>query len=182
VVAAEPSGSRLTTHSQEPTPELAGGWSRRDLALAWHLPLLAGLLPILLGGFAASALANRTAFAGWAVGCGAVYTVALRVGLGRGWDRRLRAAVLLAVLAVSFAAFAGLVDRHQEILDLGYRAVLWSLYAPAVTDPPTYGVLAGVLALAAVWQLTAWRTVERRRRLGSGPGAGSAEGAAGGTS
>lgn len=178
--SAAPSATLLAGDAHQDEPSAGFSWTRRDLVLAWHLPLLAGLLPVLLGGFAASALANRTAFAGWAVGCGVVYTVALRVGLGRGWDRRLRAAVLLAVLAGSFAAFAGLVDRHQEILDLGYRAVLWSVYAVAATDPPTYGVLAALLALAAVWQLTAWRAVERRRRLGPGAGTGSAENAAGG--
>jgi hypothetical protein len=131
---------------------------------AWHLPLLAGLLPVLLGGFAASALANRTAFAGWALGAGAAYTVLLRVSLDRGWERRARAAAALGLLALAWGGFALLVERHREIFDLGFRAALWPLYAESWTRPATWGALAALLALAAVWQAGASRAAARRRR------------------
>jgi hypothetical protein len=139
-------------------------WSRRELVLRWHLPLLAGLLPVLLIGFAASALANRLVFAGWALAAGAAYTVLLRVGLERGWERRALVAALLALLAVAFVAFAALVGRHQEIFDLGFRAVAPGLYTPAVTRPGTSWALAGALAVAAVWQGSSWRVARRRGR------------------
>lgn len=143
-------------------PERA--WSGRELALAWHLPLLAGLVPVLLTGFGASAVANRLVFAGWALAAGAAYAALLRVGLDRGWDRHARAALLLALLAVAFAAFALLVGRHHEIFDLGLRAVAPALYTPAATRPGTAAGLAGALAVGAVWQLTTWRVSSRRRR------------------
>lgn len=146
-------------------------WSRRELVLAWHLPLLAGLVPVLLIGFGASALANRLAFAGWALAAGAVYTAALRIGLDRGWDPAARAAALLAVLSLAFAAFAALVGRHREIFDLGFRAVAPAIYTPAATRPGTAWGLAGACGLAAVWQLSTWRAVRRRRAEGEEDGA-----------
>jgi hypothetical protein len=143
-------------------------WSRRELVLAWHLPLLAGLLPVLIIGFGASALANRIVFVGWGLLAGAAYTALVRLGLDRGWDRRARAAALLATLAVAFAAFAGLADRHHEIFDLGFRAVAPALYAPAATRPGTAAGLAGALAIGAVWQGSTWWVARRRVRT-AGP-------------
>ena len=145
-------------------------WSRGELIRVWYLPLLAGLLPVLLIGFGASALANRLVFAGWALAFGAAYTVLVRIGLDRGWDRRARAALLLAVLAVAFVAFAGLVRRHHEIFDLGFRAVAPTVYTPAATRPGTAAGLAGVLALGAVWQLSTWRVARRPHRRAEGAG------------
>ena len=47
-----------------PTPAPpAPAWGWRELILAWHLPLLASLLPMLLISFGASALANQLVFA-----------------------------------------------------------------------------------------------------------------------
>ena len=144
------------------------GWSRRELIRVWYLPLLAGLLPVLLIGFGASALANRLVFAGWALAAGAAYTALVRIGFDRGWDRRARAALLLATLAVAFAAFAGLVRRHHEIFDLGFWAVALAVYTPAATRLGTAVGLAGALAVAAVWQLLTWRAARRRERAEGG--------------
>ena len=156
----------------EPTasvnPPAAEAWSRRELIRVWYLPLLAGLLPVLLIGFGASALANRLVFAGWALVFGAAYTALARIGIDRGWDRRARAALLLATLAVAFGVFAGLVRRHHEIFDLGFRAVAPAVYTPAATRPGTAAGLAGVLALGAAWQLSTWRVARRRERVEGG--------------
>ena len=119
---------------------------------------------MLLVGFGASALANRLAFAGWGLAAGALYTALARIGVDHGWDRRLRAALLLGALALAFAAFAGLVVRHGEIFDLGFRAVAPALYTPAATRPGTALALAGVLGVAAVWQGSTWWVAGRRRR------------------
>jgi hypothetical protein len=151
-----------------PATTAATAWSRRELIRVWYLPLLAGLLPVLLIGFGASALANRLVFAGWALAFGAAYTALTRIGVDRGWDRRARAALLLATLAVAFAVFAGLVRRHHEIFDLGFRAVAPAVYAPVATRPGTAAGLAGALALGAAWQLSTWRVARRRDRTEGG--------------
>ncbi len=142
--------------------------TRRDLVISWHLPLLAGLLPVLVIGFGASALANRLVFAGWGLAAGAAYTALLRVGLDRGWNRWARAALLLATLAVAFAVFAGLVARHQEIFDLGFRAVAPRLYFTAVTRPEAALSVAALFALAAVWLGSTWWARRLRERLAVG--------------
>jgi hypothetical protein len=128
----------------------------RDLA-SWYLPLAAGALPILVVGFLASAVANRIIFAVWAAAAAGAYTALLAAGLARGWARRVRAGGLLLLLAASAAAFAALVAAHGEILDLGTRAVLPALRAPALARPATALVLAAVLALAAGVTLMRWR-------------------------
>ena len=46
------------------------------------------------------------------------------------------------VLAAGFAAFAGLESKHQEILDLGFRAVLPGALSP-LRDPPAHRRRAG---------------------------------------
>lgn len=92
--------------------------------VTWYGGLLGGLLPVLLLGFLASALADRLAFAGWGLAVAAVWTVALRHGMTAGWPGRRLAGVLALVLALGFAAFAALAVRHREILGLGFQAML----------------------------------------------------------
>jgi hypothetical protein len=132
-----------------PSAALAGhaAPNRRELVLRWYLPLLAGLVPVLVVGFAASALANRLAFAGWALAVAAAYAALLRVSWDLGWANRFIAAAALATLALGFGAFAALVERHQEIFDLGFRAVLPAVHHPLLTRPAA--PLAVALALAA---------------------------------
>lgn len=115
----------------------------------WYLPLLAGLLPVLLIGFATSALANRLVFAVWGVVVAGGYAALLRVTYDLGWEGRQVAAGGLGTLALGFAAFAALVERHQEIFDLGYRAFLPALHHPVLTRPAVPLGLAVLLAVAA---------------------------------
>jgi hypothetical protein len=111
----------------------------------WYGGLLAGLLPVLLLGFGYSALADRTAFVLWALALGVAWTVTLRQGMQAGVPGPRLAGMLLLLLAVGGAAFAGLEARHHETLDLGFRAVLPGAYHPALTAPRTAGAMAALL-------------------------------------
>lgn len=126
----------------------------RSLLLPWYGGLLGGLLPILLLGFIYSAVADRTAFALWALVVGTLWVVALHRGLAAGLRRPRLLAVLAAVLGAGLAAFAWLESRHQEILDLGFRAVFPTLYTPAATSPRTVYLLAAVFLLLGIAALT----------------------------
>lgn len=102
----------------------AAGWSARRAEVArWDLPLVAGVLPFLAGGFVASAAANRIAFAAWGLAAALAWFGALRLGLVRGWSRGRRAAALAAVAAAALAALAPLVARHGGALDSGLRVL-----------------------------------------------------------
>ena len=116
----------------------------------WYAGLLAGLLPVLLLGFGYSAIADRTAFVLWAFVVSIAWVVLLRQGMEAGLPRPRLLGLLLLLLALGLAAFAWMEARHHEPLDLGFRAVLPSLYHPALTAPRSAGVLAGVLAAAGL--------------------------------
>jgi hypothetical protein len=116
----------------------------------WYGGLLGGLLPVLLLGFGTSALADRTVFVLWALALAVAWTVTLRQGLQAEWPVMWLAGILLLLLALGLAIFAGLESRHHETLDLGFRAVLPGLYHPTLTAPRTAGLLAGVLAVAGL--------------------------------
>lgn len=132
---------------------------------AWYAGVFGGLLPILLLGFLASAIADRTVFALWALVVGACWTLVLRRGIAAGWGRARLAAVLALLLAAGLGELAVLEWQHHEILDLGFRAVFPALYHPALTAPSTAAILAVVSALAGAALLLASRTP------GSSPGA-----------
>jgi hypothetical protein len=127
----------------------------------WYAAVLAGALPPLLLGFVASALANRTAFAGWALVAALGHTLLLRAAWGRGWRALSRVALTLAWAALALLSFAGLVDRHGEILDLGYRALLWPVHTPLLVRPGTWLLAAALLAASAL----AGAMLARRRRM-----------------
>lgn len=86
--------------------------------------ILAGTLPLLVLGFAASAVGNRLVFVAWGVACAAVYAGVVRYGLRAGWRRRALAVAALAVLAAAAASFVLLVARHREALVLGLHALM----------------------------------------------------------
>lgn len=141
----------------------------------WQLALLAVVGPVLVYGFAASALANRWLFALWAVVVAAAATVALRRGF-EVWSGRPGAAAhitarVLVVLAPGVALFGLIVARHQEVLDLGWRAVWPAYYMPAATAPDTYLLIATGLALtgAVAWfvghRAVARAAAERRHEI-----------------
>lgn len=124
--------------------------------LPWYAGLLAGILPVLLLGFLYSALADRLEFAGWGLLFAAFYTAALRQGMQAGWPAPRLIGALALLLAVGAGTFAWIEDRHQEILDLGYRAVLPpEIYFSAATSPLAAEVAAAVLAACGVAALAA---------------------------
>lgn len=91
--------------------------------LGWHLPLLAGAIPLLLGGFYASAAANRIAFAVWGVAAALGWWAVLRLGLARGWSPRQRLAMQLLTLAIALLALRGVVLLAGGELESGLAAV-----------------------------------------------------------
>lgn len=125
-------------------------------APGWRPVLLAVTTPILVTGFVASALSNRIVFALAAVALAALAVPVLRRGFEAGhgletaFARRARIAGRAALLlALAAAAMGQGVAVHGESLDLGYRAVAWSVYTPVATTATTWWLLAlGLLALA----------------------------------
>jgi hypothetical protein len=109
----------------------------------WYLAVVAGSLPLLLLGMVASALADRLAFAGWAIVAGVGHALLLRAAWSRGWSASALLALALGWAALALFAFAALVARHGEILDLGYRALLWPVYTPLLTRVGTW-IAAGI--------------------------------------
>jgi hypothetical protein len=137
----------------------------------WYLALSAGVVPALPLGFVASALANRLAFVGWGVVAALGHALLLRTAWERGWTALGRAALALGWAALSLLSFSSLVERHGEILDLGYRALLWPVHHPAVSAAGTWRGLAGGAGLAAATcALLAWRRRSRGRGGTRGPG------------
>jgi hypothetical protein len=134
----------------------------RPLLLAWYGGLLSGLLPILLLGFLYSAIADRIAFAGWALAVAALWVLVLRHGLGAGWGGARLAGTLLLLVALGMAAFARLETKHGEILDLGFRAVLPGLYHPSATQPGTAWGLAAGLGILGLASLALWGARSRK--------------------
>ncbi|HEV8241236.1 MAG TPA: hypothetical protein VGS57_17865 [Thermoanaerobaculia bacterium] len=123
--------------------------------------MLAATLPLFALGLLASALADRLVFAGWALVAGAGSALLLRAAWVRGWSAPARAALVLGWAALALLAFSALVTRHGEVLDLGFRALLFPIYSPLLTKPLAARVGAGALALAAVASLVFARA--RRR-------------------
>jgi hypothetical protein len=120
--------------------------------LLWRVWLLAVVTPVLVAGFAASALANRWIFAVWALAAATLAALALRRGVEVWWGRPGAggwiAVRVLTVLAPAAFVLAWLVQRHREILDLGLRAVWPGFHAPAATAPATYLIVAVLLTAA----------------------------------
>jgi hypothetical protein len=144
---------------QQEAVAAAAGRSRATEGAAipwrWYAALAAGLFPALVLGFAASALANRLVFLGWAAATAAGYALLLRLSW-ESWRRRGGPAVPALLWLAGAAVWLGaLVARHGESLDLGYRALLWPHYLPAATRAESYWLLAVALAIGAL--LALWR-------------------------
>ena len=132
--------------------------AERAFLRSWYTGLLSGLLPVLLLGFFYSALADRLAFVGWALVLAAAWVLLLRYAFAAGWSPARRIGAMALLGALGLGGFAALEAEHHEILDLGFRAVLPSVYHPAATRPGTAGALAGALALlGAAALLMSWR-------------------------
>jgi len=157
-------GEKAASVADRPRPgdvasDAAGGWEAAPRG--WYASLLAGALPLFSLGMLASALVDRLDFAGWAIVAGAGHALLLRAAWVREWSVPARTALVLGWAALALLAFAPLVERHQEVLDLGYRALLWPLYTSLLTRPLTAQVGAAALALAAVAVLVVAR-IQRR--------------------
>lgn len=144
---------------QAPAPRLVS-----HPLLPWYGGLLGGIVPVLLLGFLYSALADRLAFAGWALLFAALYTAGLRQGLQAGWPAPRLIGVQALLLAAGAAAFGWIESAEHEILDLGARAVLPPrVYVAAATDPRTAAVAAAALAAGGLASLAGGRLFGRRR-------------------
>jgi len=126
---------------------VSGGRTPRTLLWSWYGGLLAGLLPVLLLGFAYSAIADRLAFVGWALVVAAAWVALLYHAFAAGWPAARRVGAMALAAAAAFAAFAWLEVEHQEVLELGFRAELPAIYHPVATRPAAAGALAAALAL-----------------------------------
>ena len=117
--------------------------------------LFGGWLVAMLVGFTFSALADRLIFVAWGLAAALAFSWALR----RGFEAGRPLARGLAAAALGLAALAFLAGRHQESLDLGYRAFLPSLYHPWATLPGTHLALGSACALGALltWWLSPFR-------------------------
>ncbi len=128
--------------------------------MRWYLSLTAALLPVMVAGFVASALANRLLFVAWSLIAAAGAAALLHRGFAAGWPGPVLCAAVLAWLALAAAAFGVLGARYQEPFDLGFRALLPGLYHPLWTHPGSSYALA--LALAGIglarWLVHRWRT------------------------
>ncbi len=133
----------------------------RSLLLGWYLPLLGGLVPILVVGFLASGVADRLAFAGWALGLAVLWTVLLRQGIEAAWGRTRRLGALAVLLAVGVAAWAALLGSYGEDLDLGLRAVFPAIHHPALSRPgPALALAAAAGAFGAAGLVRGRKDVE----------------------
>jgi hypothetical protein len=121
---------------------------RRPRLGAWYGGVLGGLTFILLLGFLYSAIADRLAFAFWALVVGVFWVVVLRQGLLAQRSPVRLAGSLALVLGAGLAVFGLLERRHHEILDLGFRATFPAVYHPAATRPGTALAAAAALLLA----------------------------------
>ena len=135
---------------------------------SWYLGLAAGIFPLLLAGFAASALANRLAFVGWGLAGAAAYGAVHRYAWGAGWAPALHAAALLACAGGAAFALGLLVERHREPLELGIRALLPALDASRWARPAN-GYVAGGALLAVAGGFVVADRVNRRGRGGRAP-------------
>lgn len=95
----------------------------RPAPVGWYGALLGGAVPILVGGFLASAVADRIVFVGWALGSAVAYALALRWSWQAAWPRWARAGAPLAALALALGAFGLLAVRYGEDLALGFAAL-----------------------------------------------------------
>lgn len=131
--------------------------------LLWPLLLFSGILPLLLVGFMTSVLANRLVFLGWALAVAAAFVVVLGRGFAWVWHPARHLGGVALVYAGALGWFGYLVGRHQVAFDEGFRALLWDVYRPWVTNDATWYRAAVVLgALGLILVLIGWLK-ERRR-------------------
>ena len=131
---------------------------------AFRLLVLLGALPVLLLGFAASALANKVVFALWAVMIATAWALVLRWGLNGRWGGWIVAGRLLLLLAAAAGVWARLVTTHGEELDLAFAALAPGLYHPLLAQPQSGYAAALALAVAGALAILVGHGVSRLAR------------------
>ncbi len=116
--------------------------------VVWYLAALAGALPALVVGGAASVFANKILFALWGMFAASLYLVFLRWGITAAWNPWFTAGRSLLILAFSVTLLGRLVARWGDDLDLGARAMMGTAYRPALTQMQSVYTAAIVLAVA----------------------------------
>jgi hypothetical protein len=119
----------------------------------WYAAILAGALPALVVGFAASAFSNHVLFTLWGLFAASLYTLFLRWGAAAAWNPWFTAGRSLLILAFSTTLLGRLTSRYFGELDAGARAMLGAAYRPAVTAPQsvyTAAITLGVLGTLGV--------------------------------
>ena len=101
----------------------AGG-ARGFHRAAWNLGVAFGLLPLLLLGFLASAVADRLWFFGWGLAAGAVWTTVLRAGLLLVWPQGRLLGSLAFSMALALSTLGLLAGRFEGDLTVGLKAVV----------------------------------------------------------
>ncbi|MEM6453776.1 MAG: hypothetical protein AAF772_01645 [Acidobacteriota bacterium] len=129
--------------------------------IRWQAALLGGALPVLLLGFLTSALANRTAFAVWALATALGHALLLHRGARRGWPGGVRLGLSMLGFAAAAAAFGVLVEHHRDALTRGLDAFLPQLAHPLWTQPSTGYFAAVALVLSSLLALLAAAPVRR---------------------
>lgn len=147
---------------------------------AFRLLVLLGALPVLLLGFATSALANKVVFALWAVAAATAWALVLRWGLNARWGGWIVAGRLLLLLAAAAGVWARLVTTHGEELDLAFAALAPALYHPLLARPQSGYAVAIALAVAGALAILVGHGVSRlARQHGGGPGPAGVAGSGG---
>lgn len=147
---------------------------------AFRLLVLLGALPVLLLGFATSALANKVVFAFWAVAAATAWALVLRWGLNARWGGWIVAGRLLLLLSAAAGVWARLVTTHGEELDLAFAALAPALYHPLLARPQSGYAAAIALAVAGALAILVGHGVSRlARQHGGGPGSAGSAGSAG---
>ena len=99
--------------------------------------------PPLVIGWMTSAVANRLVFVAWGFIAAAASAFALRSSWAAGWNRAGVAGATISAVGLALVVFAALVAREHEVVDLGFRAVWWSVYHPLLTSSAAWGTVGG---------------------------------------
>lgn len=101
-----------------------GSDSRSFSRVTWNLGVAFGLLPLLLLGFLASAVADQLWFLGWGLAAGAAWTTVLRTGLLLAWPQGRLLGSLAFTMALALSTFGLLAGRFASDLTVGLMAVV----------------------------------------------------------
>jgi hypothetical protein len=130
----------------------------------WPVALLAGVLPPLLLGFLASGFADRPIFAAWGLVLALLHALLLRRGLASRWNGWVTAGRCLLLFALGAAAWARLLVRFGEELDLGLRGVVPAVDLSVMARPRPALVSVTALAVTGALAILIGHGFQRVRR------------------